>query len=239
MARQMLGGRRGQEVMSSTTAKILVILLSVIVILLVAANLMLTLRQASGFESCQKSIAIADSNYGQFWEGRSIYNLDCPASHITIAKEDIKAGGELSADDQVNDIIAGEMVRCWRMVGKGEFNPYGQIQVDNTFCLLCSVIEFDKWFRQEWEQIGGLQKYLEESSAEIEETEVTYGEFLQGGWNDAEKVDDIINTSRPYAVFWRMKRIFGNMPVRPEDVPYVGFKPYDAVVDDRCEFIVN
>lgn len=238
MARQMLNDRRGQEVMSSTTARILVILLSVIVIVLVAANLMLTMRQASGFESCQKSIAIADSNYGQFWEGRSIYNLDCPASSITIAKEDIKVGGEQSVDDQVNDIIAGEMVRCWRMVGKGEFNPYGR-QVDNSFCLLCSVIEFDKGFRQEWGQISGLQKYLEENSAEIEETEVTYGEFLQRGWNEAEKVDDIINTSRPYAVFWMMKRIFGNIPVRPEDAPYVGFKPYDAVVDGRCEFIVN
>lgn len=235
--RKMLSKRRGQDVMSSQTASILIILLSVIIIILIAANLKNIIEGQSGFESCKNSIAIAHDNYGRPAAGKGRFNLDCPANHVLITKDDIDENSAQTVDEQVNDIIAGEMVRCWRMVGKGVFNPYGQLQIDNSFCLLCSVITFDKQFRWEWPEITGLYKHLEETSESIDDVETTYAKFLPDGWNDPERVDDTIDATQAYVVFWWEDRILANAPLGKPS--YVGFKPSNNVIEDRCEYIVN
>ena len=237
--------RRGQEVISATTANMVIILLVFIVIFLIAANLRDVILQASNFEACQKSIGIAHLNFGKYERGKGRFTLDCIASHIVMTKDDVK-GGQI-VDDTVNRLIAGEMVRCWRMVGQGELNPFGRqikIEIDKEFwkinrrfCIICSVIDFNKKFRQEYPETSGLYKYLEENSETIDDVETTYAGFLQKGWNDPEQVDDTVDTSEPYAVFWWAKsRAVAQGPL-PES--YVGFKPYSEIIENKCEFLVN
>ncbi len=226
--------KRGQETISATTVSMILILLVFIVILLIAANLQGVIRKASGFEACQKSIAIAHQSFGEHWEGKGRFTLDCIASHIVMTKDDIKS--EQTVDDVVNRLVAGEMVSCWRMVGQGEFNPFGG-QFDQNFCIICSVIDFNKKFKQEYPGTAGLYRDLKDTSETIDDVETTLAEFLPDGWDEPERVDDTVDTSEPYVVFWQAKsRAVTQGPLKNT---YIGFKPYNEMVEDRCEFIVN
>ena len=233
-ARRIFRDRRGQEVISATTANMVIILLVFIVILLIAANFKDIILRASNFEACQKSISIAHVNYAKLERGKGRYSLDCIASHIVMTKDDVRSGQ--TANDAVNRLIAGQMIRCWRMVGQGEFNPFGG-QLGQKFCLVCSVIDFNKKFRQEYSETIGLYKYLEENSETIEDVETTYAGFLPDGWNEPEQVEDTVDTSEPYVVFWQAKSRALTQGPLPES--YVGFKPYGEMVGTGCDFIVN
>ena len=66
---------------------------------------------------------------------------------LTIKKSSVSAGGKIK-DDAVKRIMADKMVECWKMVGKGLIDPYKKYDDDQSYCLICSDIIFDKDFAE-------------------------------------------------------------------------------------------
>ncbi len=239
---RMLRNRRGFEVMSETSGKLIIIGLTVVIIILIAVNIIITMKSASDFESCQKSISIAQKQYGSLLNSK--YHLECRASHLIITPNDAEReataiGRPDMLAEGLKSILTGEMVRCWRMVGKGEFNPYGH-ELGTSMCLICAVIDF-----AQWKDLGGgsseqelaltdFHEFIEKESAKIEGADRQYSDFLPGGWDDEGRVHDTIDMSKTYVVYWQSDR-FLNAPL-PQSIHLL---PYDEVIEGHCEFIVN
>lgn len=231
-------GRRGQEVVSESALRLIIVVAVVIIIVLIAANLLISSQSAGDFEACQKSIAVSHRVRNNI----ALLNkhpIDCRASPVFMTLAD----AEREADDigrkgmhaeGVKSLLAGEMVRCWRMVGKGELNPYG-VQIDKSFCLLCAVVGFDEVLADEGE-VTGFHRFLEKESREIEGEETDYKAFFPDWRDDDDKVSDSINMSRMYAVLWRSEIGLGS---GVDADSYIALLPYDSMLEGRCEYIVN
>src|SRR3989338_5064103 len=120
----MMRGRKGQEVVSESALRLIIVVAVVIVLVLIAANLLLSLRSAGDFEACQKSIAVSHRVRNNL-ALRNKHPIDCKAGHLFLTLHDAEREAESIGRkdmpaDGVKSLLAGEMVRCWRMVGKGD-----------------------------------------------------------------------------------------------------------------------
>ncbi|MEA2036589.1 MAG: hypothetical protein U9O94_03720 [Nanoarchaeota archaeon] len=63
---------------------------------------------------------------------------------LVIKYDDVVEKGLIN-QDMASRIIANEMAACWRMVGKGDIDPFSNWDNDDTsYCMICSTIKFDE-----------------------------------------------------------------------------------------------
>ena len=157
--------------------------LLILIIFIVAAGILFwytgalagILKKEVDDEVCRLSVLAQTNTKGI--TGKSPIKLDCPRHHITFfpkkvekdSKEliikltDQKPASKFDSlnNDIINHVVAEEMRKCWRKMGKGDLSVF-----ENSFfagvdsvCLICSEIEFDKSVPAQI--FSGLPSYLE------------------------------------------------------------------------------
>lgn len=134
---------------------------------------------------------------------------DLPATEIN--RKDVIVGNHIN-DDGVKAKIADAMISCWKMVGKGELDPYKYYEGDQTYCLTCSDVVFDADFIQKAkDQNYQLKDFIPwiatHNPSGLKET---YFELLYGIKPDTKMIDSLkgqevpINYAEQYSLVWRM-----------------------------------
>jgi len=133
---------------------------------------------------------------------------------LTIKKSDVSVSGKIK-DDAVKKLIADKMSECWKMVGKGIIDPYKAYDDDQSYCLICSDIIFDKDFTEAAKEqnydINDNIYWL--ATTPMPGLKTTYFEDLFGVKPDSGRVRELkekeipIDVSQQYVVVWRMEAI--------------------------------
>lgn len=94
---------------------------------------------------------------------KRIFPIECPREHREITLGEVESYGRID-DDRVKSIIAEEMKRCWSKTGGGELQPFNEYWLEQavggetpfmeSFCLVCSEIEFDNDFKEQARKQG-------------------------------------------------------------------------------------
>ena len=176
---------------------ILLLMLVVIVVLIVFTQQIFTKGDIhTARAQCRQSI---DQNANLRLAGYQF------SSRILCPTEYHKASG---SDEEMLGTVAQELYRCWNDWGAGEeelFKPE-----DSTFCVVCSVIEFDT----RKEKLTGLMGVL--NSRVIPRGGQTYQEFLtgvqvkEGVRTDLSNIEanelDVIDTSKPLSIVFSYRK---------------------------------
>ncbi len=133
---------------------------------------------------------------------------------LTIKKSDVSVNNKIK-DDAVKKVIADKMIECWKMAGKGLIDPYKKYDGDQTYCLICSDIIFEKNFveaaKEQNYNINDNIYWL--ATTPMPGLKTTYFEDLFGVKPESKIVNDFrnkeipIDVSQQYAVVWRMETI--------------------------------
>ena len=152
-------------------------------------------------------------------------------------------------DYGVRKEVADQLALCWNKVREGTINPYGsdwdfrdstadQVPRESMrFCMLCSIISFDEKIQKELPITAGMHDFLDTNYIKIEGTESLYKDFLPDSWDDPDIINDTIETSNRYVVFWWKK--FNMIGAEAGDPTYVGFQPYNSIAEEHCDILVN
>ncbi|MBI4739174.1 hypothetical protein HY772_06480 [Candidatus Woesearchaeota archaeon] len=190
-------------------------------ILLIAAGykIVQTSEAVSNHEKCRLSI-FAATKAAQFSKGALELNLECPADQVTIKKGGVLAGGRVQ-EDKVKDLLLREMFDCYRKTGSGKMDPFksGAFDQDDTYCLTCANIRFDKKMvelaNQQGVAVTGLPYYME--TRKIPGQKVTLFQATHGGGSPpAQEVNILkqqendprstIYMDQDYVTVWRFEK---------------------------------
>lgn len=183
------------------------VLIVAIPIIAFAVSFASTGRSAGANEACKLSIIAATKTKigSQLATGDTIH-LSCPVEKVKVRKRDVSKGKEISWD-LLNSVIAKEMYTCYVKTGGGKFNPYPKSMGANSYCLVCSKIDFE--FNT---TIHGFSLYL--AAKRIPGQRMSFYEAVYGKSVDAdtlrnlkEKVEaggDTYPIDQSYAVVWRV-----------------------------------
>ncbi|MEK6886672.1 MAG: hypothetical protein AABW88_02460 [Nanoarchaeota archaeon] len=132
---------------------------------------------------------------------------------LTIKKSDVSVGSKIK-DAAVKKVIADKMLDCWKMVGKGLIDPYKNYANDQSYCLTCSDIIFDKDFiesakEQQYELTDNIY-WL--ATNPVPGLETTYFEDLFGVKPESDLIRELkekeapIDVLQQYSIVWRMEK---------------------------------
>lgn len=132
---------------------------------------------------------------------------------LIIKKLDVSVSGKIK-DDAVKRLIADKMAECWKMIGKGLIDPYKKYDNDQSYCLICSDIIFDKDFvkvaKEQNYNINDNIYWL--ATNPMPGLKTTYFEDLFGVKPDSSRVKELqgkelpVDVSQQYVVVWRMEK---------------------------------
>jgi hypothetical protein len=163
---------------------------------------------------CQATILRADlteeTTFGLLNTGSKCNDLP----DLVIKKSNIKSTEE-ATNVAVRKKIADAMVNCWSMVGRGKLDPYKKFDGDNSYCMICADVLFEKGFVEEMDKRGyeirDLNRWLATNT--IPDLKKTYFEELYGVKPDQTIINGLENREEPidynkkYVVAWRMDAI--------------------------------
>lgn len=113
---------------------------------------------------------------------------------------------EISDIDQqkIKKEIADEMIRCWDMLGKGEFNIFKRESFSSkTHCMICTRITFKEGVQKKNPAIYDFTKYLIEEKAP-EKSGITYWNYINPGAQISSMKQDpnVIYTNKEYMIIY-------------------------------------
>jgi hypothetical protein len=90
------------------------------------------------------------------------------------------------------------------MLGQGELNFFGRGWTQDTYCVLCSTIEFDESVQNRISQVQGIDDYLIQTK--VPGLDFTYAQFLttEEAPQITKEQDPVIDTSKKYAISYAM-----------------------------------
>ncbi|MBI5398120.1 hypothetical protein HZB03_01530 [Candidatus Woesearchaeota archaeon] len=177
----------------SPVKTLILCLVAGILLIIVGYKIVQTSDAVSNHEKCRLSI-FAATKVAQFSKGAVDLNLECPPDQVTIKKSSAVSGGQVQKD-KIKDLLLQEMFDCYRKTGSGKMDPFrgGAFDQDDTYCLTCANIRFDKKLvelaNQQGAAVTGLPYYME--TRKIPGQKVTLFQATRGGSNPS---DQEVNT---------------------------------------------
>jgi hypothetical protein len=144
-----------------------------------------------------------------------VLNLDCnDLPDTTIKTKDVIKNGEIN-DDAVKKKIADSMLSCWKMVGRGQLDPYAKYDDDKVYCLICSDVTFEPelvtLMKERNYKVRDVFYWLATHNAPNLKT--SYYEELYLTKPDTREIlemknqDFPLDTSQQYSIIWRMDAV--------------------------------
>lgn len=81
----------------------------------------------------------------------------------------------------IQKVVADEMQQCWRFLGKGNTDPFGNYDGASR-CVICSQIEFEEAISDRYPKFSGFGEFLEQNYVTDETgAQVSYLKYLTSG----------------------------------------------------------
>jgi hypothetical protein len=132
---------------------------------------------------------------------------------INMRSKNVLKDGRIN-DDAVKQQIADRMLECWKMVGRGELDPYKKYDDNQAYCIICSDINFEKDFIEEAQeekyQVKNFVYWLATHNAPERKTSY-FEELYRKKLNDTATLNALKNAEFPlditqqHAVIWRQE----------------------------------
>ncbi len=157
---------------------------------------MMPFKETVDKEACHQSVVLRSQQIVVLKPGQTLgIPLRCKTEEIIIDSSDEK---------EIKKEIANALYDCWWMLGEGEMNFFGRGWTKDTYCVLCSTIEFSETTQGKIKEIHGIDNYLIETN--IPGQDFSYAQFLTT--NEAPQItkeqESVLDTSKKYAVSYAM-----------------------------------
>ena len=168
-----------------------IILLVIILLVLSAYPIKLLFSDILANQNCKNSVKAA--TFGNVQGMDFIKEINCPTQYK------ILKGNE----DQLKKQIVEEMWTCWDNFGQGQYELFSA--TTDNFCVVCSVLEFDRKVKEENIEIKDFENYIKsrrtlQSNSLIEKMMGTNHEELVFNSGNIPKIEYNLDTDEDYAV---------------------------------------
>jgi hypothetical protein len=237
-----------------------IIVVIIVAIILISAGYKMTIssKKTSDDKKCMLSILAAHhaANLRETSQDAVdiVPNLECKAKDVVIKIRDVEhvRGGNID-DDKIKRIFASEMTRCWSLVGAGKLNPYEsqweELGVnDQTYCLICAIINIDPELRGKAEEEGYelLNFNYWMAKENMPGTKKKYLEYLSSRERPftAEQLTEFRNSQEmlplddTYYVIWRLHKPIGAIDIVFSQVQQAIWLQRD-LTGEVCQRITN
>ncbi len=206
------------------------VILTVIVLFALSAFVFMAiplLRGVSAGELCKLSAtSMANTKFFGI-ESPIIKDLKCNTHFVKLKEDGIYTyDGENYRKDSINyksfkqnpeyntqKLVADELHQCWRYLGQGEIDPFGNYD-DSSKCVICSQIEWDdNAKKQNFDKFNDflMKNYVKDDTG----AQITYWDYLTAGARNEEGgTSNILLTTEPQSVVF--------MSVKPDKIAEVG-----------------
>jgi hypothetical protein len=142
--------KRG-ELTTQQLVTLIILITSFVVILFLIFRL--NLGEETQKEICHNSVVMLGKKGGLFSE------LDCATNYICISaggecegfNYDSKVQVSLDDENEIVDVLQGEIDDCWWMFGEGKIDYVGSVSLPGYRCAVCSTIKFDERVQEKFE----------------------------------------------------------------------------------------
>lgn len=150
-------------------------LIGIIVVLLTAAILFfffkaLPYKETVDKEACRNSVVLRNNVFTGGTEiTPALIPLNCKTQEIKISSTN---------EEFIKREIANAMYDCWWMLGEGKMNFFEKKLERDSYCIICSTIEFDENVQKKLPKIEGFKEYL--LTQTIPSKNITYLQYFVG-----------------------------------------------------------
>lgn len=167
-------GRKGAWTPSHVLALSVITLVVMAILLLLYGQLGNITKRTGDKEACSQSVrlnaytklrTVTGADFGKYIVDQygNRVDLQCSTEYLKVRTDD---------PERMKETVAKSMMDCWQMYGEGELEVFETR--DNTYCAVCSRLEFEKEAL-----LPGFTRYLMDTPAP--QQDITYLEYFKGG----------------------------------------------------------